>query len=209
MEPKGVAWKDEALLPSASGRPKAAPASSTMRGSPGASRRSPCTTKHEPARAAFSSAASRSASARERLQCNTTRAPSRCSARAIAAPMRRAAPVIRTAPSRMLYSPALEKRFSQCSPRLSDARRTDSASPRTGGGEPLPAACRTHRELHPRRRRLDPVLALHGAGALCAGPRLLRRRGAQVRRGGRLRHLSRDLADVREVLRAAGGGGPV
>ena len=39
---------------------------------------------------------------RERWQCTTMRAPSACSARAIAAPMRRAAPVTRTARSCML-----------------------------------------------------------------------------------------------------------
>src|SRR5438105_896344 len=180
-----------------------------MRARPATSSRSPWTTAHEPARTAFSSAASASASARERWQWSATCAPAACSRRAIAAPIRRAAPVTRTAPPPMLYSAALEKRIAECSPRLRDAalRRTEPARADARGRGALARGRRAHRLRDRERGGLDPLRALHGARALRAGPRLLRRRRTQVRRGGRLHHLARDLADVREVHRAAGAAG--
>src|SRR5258708_15151809 len=74
-----------------------------MRASAARSSRSPCPTAQLAARRPLSSAASASASAREGLQCTAMRAPASCRLRAIAAPMRRAAPVMRTASPCMLY----------------------------------------------------------------------------------------------------------
>ena len=64
----------------------------------------------------------------------------------------------------------------------------------------------TRRAQRARRRHIRAEIAraaagfrsrLHGAGALRAGPRVLRRRRAQVRRGRRFRHGARDDAALR------------
>ncbi len=78
------------------------------------------------------------------------------------------------------------------------------------------AAARAHSErvaAHLRAAIADgggphPVLALHGARALCARPRLLRGRGAKARRCRRFRHRARNDAAVRDGARDAGGGDP-
>ena len=79
----------------------------------------------------------------------------------------------------------------RCRPRRPTPTRSPTAS----------ACARLHPRTDPRRRRRDPVLALHGAGLYAPGLGYYSAGATQVRRGRRLRHRAGTRPVVRRLRR--------